>query len=46
VPELMWAVPTIYIQGVSEIHGITSGMSSSYVDNKVYINIGPKMHSF
>jgi hypothetical protein len=32
------------IQGVSKIHGITSGMSSSYVDNKKgYITIGPEM---
>jgi hypothetical protein len=35
------------IQGVSKIHGITSGMGSSYVGNKiVYINPGPEMHSF
>jgi hypothetical protein len=30
----MKSVPTLYIQGVSKIHGINSGMGSSYVDNK------------
>jgi hypothetical protein len=34
------------LQDVSKIHGITSGMSSSYRDSLVYINIGLEMHSF
>jgi putative flippase GtrA len=31
---ILESILSLYIQGVSKIHSITSGVSSSYVDNK------------
>jgi hypothetical protein len=43
----MHSVSNAFIQGVSKLNGITSGMDSSYRETKTgYDNMGPEMYSY